>query len=233
MSPDRRRLAAAAGAVIVVATAVAVIVTFGVVPLPEFPALAENPDASIPGTVAFTRQERDGMCVFLVAASGGEPRRLLCEEGIDGSLEWKDGLVAAQRWGWPGGGERVFIDPGTGRIVRRETLDEHAPPSSPGQEAGHWVRVDGARIVTTHEGGRARLDVVAPDGRATQLLSVEGPRDYAFYDALWSPDGRYVLLSDSRERLIVVDPDGGSARLLATEAYGPAWGPAATADTRP
>jgi hypothetical protein len=83
---------------------------------------------------------------------------------------------------------------------------------------------DGQRLETDGFDGRARVVLRGADGERTTLLEVRGPRDYGFWEAQWSPDGKWVLVVDSVERLLVVPADGGGdARILAEDASAPHW----------
>jgi hypothetical protein len=54
---------------------------------------------------------------------------------------------------------------------------------------------------------------------------MSGPPGFAFGEALWSPDGEWVLLRDSNQNLLVLPArEGTRPRLLAERVSGPiAW----------
>jgi hypothetical protein len=128
----------------------------------------------------------------------------------------------------------VVYDPGDGREIDRLDGDlpagERAPDSRAPSAAiddlirARRVRADGSRLEVTASDGRVVLRVRDPQGEARELLRADGPRDYGYPQVQWSPDGRWVLVLDSRERLIVVSEDAGVApRALAEDAASPAW----------
>ena len=218
---DRRRRRGVAlaitSAVAVVAAAVGVIVTVGRVPLPPMPSLAAAPDPDIPGTVAFLRADGDRSCLTLVAAGGGELLDLRCGRWHADALAWTtDGRLAVSSWDVPSPiGEQTravtVIDPVTG--------DEWgwAEIGSRDWAADRLVREDGARLVVTPpRDGTVSLRVRHADGTGTELVRLEGPRDYGLASAQWSPDGAWVLAVDTRGRMFLLAADGDPGpRLLA------------------
>jgi hypothetical protein len=225
MSDERRRPGALiAAAALVVVAVFAGVLFLGVVPPPAFPALADEPDPAIAGTVAYWEAE-DRSCLLVVEAAGGTPRRLRCDDRSSAAgLEWTDeGTLVVERY-VDSGEERLTIDAGTG-----EVLDQRITPISPSppveEPDDRSIRADGTRVVTDGADGIALLRLVPPSGRPRTLLEVTGPRDYAFWQAEWSPDQRWILVSDSEDRLLIADPETGNARLLVENASLPAWGP--------
>jgi hypothetical protein len=73
VNPARKATVAIALAGIVTLAVAGAVWRYGVVPLPQFPALAGRPDPSIPGTVTF---RGDDDCLRVVPAAGGPVRRL-------------------------------------------------------------------------------------------------------------------------------------------------------------
>jgi hypothetical protein len=59
-------------------------------PTPDFASLVTTPDPSLTGTEAFVKPG-DDRCVYVVAASGGEPEELACGDGLAGELARRDG----------------------------------------------------------------------------------------------------------------------------------------------
>lgn len=228
MSPDRRTLVAAGLAVLVAAAVTAVILVFGYVPLPAFPSLADRPDPSIPGTVAFVRWDREP-CVFTVPASGGEPHEVLCRSDhafIQDPVAWTpDGRLLVHAYEEFGGPVVMVVDPVSGQELDRIGLDERTGPGRLFEaDRARAEREDGARVLT------ARRDPVSvavrlPDGETRVLFEVDrAPRDYAFFRGQWSPDGGWILVEDSHRRLVVMGADGEPGpQVLAVEASGAAW----------
>jgi hypothetical protein len=215
------------------ATAVAVaaaVWAFGVAPLPDYPSLVEHPDPSIPGRVAFVRWGPRA-CVYVVPASGGEPRRLRCsEEGGEGlDSDWFGGPIGWTREGWvvvqafgPSGPRTIVLDPGTGRVLERIEVDEPLAERSPPEVS---ARADGARLLVNRADGAATLGVAPVAASPREVARVSGPPAYAFRDARWSPDGEWILVRDSNQDLLVVRArEGAPLRLLADRVSGPfAW----------
>ena len=93
------------------------------------------------------------------------------------------------------------------------------------------VQADGTRLLVPFaRDGVAVLRVQDPDGTVTELPRLEGPADYQIATAQWSPDGDWVLASDSRGRVFVLATDGDPGPRLLADAGGrdapvvvPAW----------
>ena len=89
-------------AAFVAAVVVAAIWFFGIMPFPTTLSLRARPDPSIPDRWRSSAGE-SGPCVFVVAASGGDPRRIRCS-GDDGNgageAAWLGGPVFWTREGW-------------------------------------------------------------------------------------------------------------------------------------
>lgn len=224
---DRRRAAVAAiGTALTVAAAVW---AFGVAPLPDYPSLADGPDRSIPGRVAFVRWAEQA-CLYVVPASGGEPRRLRCaDEGRNGMVDWfggpvgwtRDGRIVVQAFG-PSGPRVIVLDPDSGRVLERIDVEEPLG-ERPFPEVS--ARGDGARLLVNRAGGAATLGIAPVDASPREIARVSGPPSYAFWDARWSPDGEWILVRDSNQNLLVVRArEGATPRLLADRVSGPyAW----------
>ena len=237
-----RALVAIAGAVLVVGGALALILLMGSVRPPAFESLAAQPDPAIPGRVAFTTSPPggEGTCLAIVEAAGGQPTTLACLEDTT-AVAYSEAEMrrAAVRWTQPDrillrgfdalGTLEVVVDL-QGRIVERRRIppgEELSPRPEPG--ARDDIRADGAYVATTGSWGAdddtAAVVLVEPDGSERPLVEVDGAGRYAFFVATFSPDGRWVLVTDSAERVLVVDADAGGARVLATDAANPAWEP--------
>lgn len=211
----RRAVIAAVAATALVAAVLGGILLFGGISHPAFPKLVDAPDADVEGLVAFTRYD-DQTCVFVVRAGGGTPRQIRCSEGSGRSRWTDDGQLAVDDHRL---NTLLILDPADGTVVREEPLDTQPPE----EYEEPRERDDGTRATLTGPDGTPRLTVVPPDGPERVVLEVDGPRNYAFVDVLWSPDGRWLLVTDSASRLLVVDAETGGARLLAEDANAPAW----------
>ncbi len=228
-SREKRAGLAAIGVALAVAAA---IWAFGIAPLPDFPSLADRPDPSIPGRVAFVRfGERP--CVHVVPAGGGAARRLLCsdedtwERGevawFGGPIRWtRDGRIVVQAFG-PAGSEAIVVHPETGRVLDRIAVEEPlAERPLPGSDD---VRSDGAKLIVRRSGREAVLGFAPVDASPREVARVSGPPTYTFWEARWSPDGEWILVRDSNQDLLVVRAaDRAPVRLLADRVSGPfAW----------
>ena len=222
----RRAMLFAAGVALAVA---AVVWAVGVEPIPDYEALAERPDPSIPGHIAFLRSgERP--CVWVVAAAGGEARLLACTDDAEtregswlgGPVAWtREGNVAVQAYG-PYGNRVLVFDPDTRRVLER--IEAEAPLLDHADPAG-GPRADGARILVNRSGRTATLGIAPVAASPIEIARVTGPPGYGFSDPRWSPDGEWILVRDSNERLLVVQARVGTPlRVLADRVWaGYAW----------
>lgn len=224
----RRRAGLAAGGI---ALGVGALVwAFGVAPLPDYPSLADRPDPSIPGRVAFLRWGAQPPCLYVVLARGGVPRRLRCADGQGDDTDWlggpvgwtRDGLVVVQAFG-PSGPRAIVLDPETGRTLER--IRGEAPLFTRTVPTDGSVRKDGARLLVRRSDRTATVGIAPPDGRPIEVARVSGPPGFAFGEALWSPDGDWILVRDSNQNLLVLPArEGARPRLLAERVSGPlAW----------
>jgi hypothetical protein len=211
VNADRRAIVSIVGAVFVLLLVTVIIVVFGVIPLPEFPLLADQPDASIPGTVAYLDFD-DDPCIFTVPASGGEPTEVWCgREYIEFPAWTADGLLVLTDWTTEPA--YLLIDPATGAEVDRVPVEEQGNdrqlPALPMDERRE--RSDGAKVFTDGRNDDDEVEVfvrLATGDQETILSAADVPSDYYLYDAQWSPDGEWVLVADSAGRLLVVGADG-------------------------
>ena len=225
---DRTRAALAAAGI---ALAVAAFVWgFGVAPLPDYPSLAAHPDPSIPGRVAFLRWWAGPPCLYVVPAAGGEARRLRCTDDEADDPDWlgepigwtEEGLIVVHVFG-PSGPRAVVLDHDTGRTVERIRIQE--PLVARTLPSDRSVRADGARLLVRSSGRTATLGIAPPDGWPVEVTRVSGPPGFAFREALWAPDGEWILVRDSNQNLLVLPArENVRPRLLAERVSGPfAW----------
>jgi hypothetical protein len=169
--------------------------------------------------------------VYVVPASGGEPRRLRCSNdggGEEGESDWlggpvgwtRDGSIAVQAFD-PAGNQVVVLDPGSGRVRERIAVDE--PLFSHPTESER--RADGAGILVNRSAGAATLGIAPAATSPREIARVPGPPGYAFWGAIWSPDGEWILVRDSNQNLLVVRAqESAPLRLLAEQVSGDyAW----------
>ncbi|NIA26285.1 MAG: hypothetical protein GWP04_12070 [Gammaproteobacteria bacterium] len=193
--------------VLVLVLVLTVVLVFGVIPFPEYPSLAEQPDPSIPGTVVFTRGD-DPPCLEVVPAGGGVPRELRCDRDVVGNgLAWtSDGLIVTfDASTYPP--QYALIDPESGQVVERFDAGLEGPePLFPNPETSR--RADGAVLTAGQSAGGATLMIKEPNKESRLLLEVSGPRNYRFDIVRWSPDGNWALVIDSEERLLILRATG-------------------------
>jgi hypothetical protein len=191
-------------------------------PTPDFPSLATMPDPSLTGTVAFVKPG-DDRCVYVVAASGGEPEELACEDGLAGELAWRDdGRLQStvdptadsddDPLSW-------IIDPATGE-VEGVPIGEIPPYSEPPENA--WPGPNGEEVTCKNGGGKLTLSL-SVDGRSRTLLSTGAPSTYCMHGATWNEDGSWFVVKDDLDRLLLVTTtDPSTTRLLVDGGYWPA-----------
>lgn len=187
-------------------------------PDPQFTSLADAPDPSLSGTVAYFDDE--SLCVRVVAAAGQPDREAYCledqpvaaaqQEGKDVGVDiaWlpDDRLqltlyrMAAQE------GPPVFT-PAWRRMVdiRTGTVEEVDPAEFAGQVPTRTCVTTspaGDRIVTESDSGHAVVTLVTASGERT-LLDVQGnPQTYGISEACWAPDFQWIMTNDTRMLII-------------------------------
>jgi Tol biopolymer transport system component len=207
----------AAGTVVVVT--IAIVVALGWVPLPAMPTLAQQPLPPVAGQIAFVHGTWDRPCVAVTDLADGTTRELECGAGSPMAVAWTtDGDVAVAAWDEyeqrPGDLVVRVLDPQSGVEVDERTVSE----ADAQWATDRRVRADGARLlVPADRDGAVDLRVRAGDGATTDLLHLDGPRDYGLVAAQWSPDGAWVLGLDTRGRLFVLGADGDPAPRLVTD----------------
>lgn len=192
-------------------------------PTPDFPSLATTPDPSLTGTVAFFKPGAD-RCVYLVAASGGEPEELTCGDGLaGGELTWRDDgrLQSTTHPGADSDDDPLswIIDPATGNLEEVPTAEippyrerpENARPGPNGEE-----------VTCKNGGGKLTLSLTV-DGHSRTLLSTGAPSTYCMHFATWNEDGSWFVVKDDLDRLLLVTTaEPSSTRLLVDGGYSPA-----------
>lgn len=231
---------AVAGSALLTVGAVMAIFLIGVRHVPDFPTLAEQPDPPLTGRLAYltwTPEDDEasfgGPCLY-VQDLGGERHTISCGDGSEsGAATWRPDASIA--WiGWDDAGhllvaehattidtpsEIVTIDVDTGDVLARDEVSAPRPPPD------HSVSDDGARVSTVwRSDGWAEVWVSRPGERDRVLYRVRGPDGYSFWSAQWSPDGDFVLVSDSEQRTIAIAADGPPApRVVLRNADMIAW----------
>lgn len=215
-----RRVAPFVVAAVVAVVAVAVIAVWilrRATAVPGFASLADAPDATLVGTVAYLDWEMDA-CLRVVPAAGGATRTVVCLEGVNAGagavLDWlDDGRVAVTMYGeW----QRI-VDVGSGAVV--DVPVDQVPSVAPDRRPAN-VSGDGRRLTATNDGGNAQI-VLEEGGSTRVLLDAQGGDTYDIGTPQWSPDETFVITPDSAARLLVTTiGDEPLTRVLATELGG-------------
>ena len=204
-------------------------------PVPEFPSLADDPDSSLHGTVAYFAMDTEPKtqinsgCVRVVAAAGSPSRDVLCltDEGYDTGPQLAFlpyGRLEVTMFSWPTDQPLVvawqkIVDVRTG-----ETEDVSAAqiPAAP-VAMGPTATPAGERITATSQGNSAELVLTDADGGSRTLWSAEVSPEYSI-KAFWAPDWEWVLACDGRLLVVTID-DPAQVRVLVAETGGlGGWG---------
>jgi hypothetical protein len=226
--PRRRAVTAALAAGALLAAVIIVILTVGYIPVPGVPRLADAPDASIAGTVAYLADgPGDTTCVLAIEASGGTSRELMCTPGWVEAVHWTTDGTLAIVINDNLGASLLVVDPTYGRTLDTIPFSFERPTPLEGlaEAPGPSTSRDGRTIRLTSDGdGHVDLTFTAASGATTTtLVDLRGPRDYELRWATWSPDDRWILFGDSRGRLMIVGSDGRDGPRLLAEAGGRWW----------
>jgi hypothetical protein len=235
--PGRRHLAIIVVPLTVVAIAVLVVALLVVRDLgrgePRFASLAEHPDSSLQGTIAYYAG-RTG-CVRIVAAAGQPSKDVLClpapdmskaeqlgtkEDGpqlvwlADGRLEVtmfrsdpKSGAFSA---GW-----QKIVDVRTGQTDDVAAADV---PSSPNLTTRPAVSPSGQRITATSDASNGRIKVTLTEATGTRtLLSARGPGSYTYglKAAFWAANWQWIAADDGR--ILIITPGEPSVTRVLTD----------------
>lgn len=190
-------------------------------PTPDFPALADDPDPSLHGTVAFWKPYPNDDCVYVVAASGGTPTELTCFEDGDGGggeLAWlADGRlqVTAYATDQESATVRKIVNIETGQV---ETVTDEIPDrSDPPSEA---LGPNGEVITSSSSRGNLTVTLTTDQGTRT-LLSVGAPDTYTLSPPAWDPDGDWFVVKDDLDRLLIITTSNPSqTRILINGGWG-------------
>ncbi|MBU1866843.1 MAG: hypothetical protein KKE89_10540 [Actinobacteria bacterium] len=197
------------------------------VTLPEFASLADAPDSDLHGTVAYYSTESG--CVRVVPVSGAPVADLVCLHEPEGrygpALMFRpDGRLAITMMeGSPATGTVAWqkvVDPGTGIV--EDTPAAGLPASV--EEALATYPVPSTRgLRSTSQDDRIEITVYGL-GAQRYVYAENGPPGYHLaYDPIWSPDGEWILIDDTR-LLVVTVSHPPITRILAAD---PGWiGPA-------
>lgn len=188
---------------------------------PEFVSLAEQPDDSLVGTIAFIATRNDGRCVDVVSASGRNLKEAGCFSAPPDRVEWLDDqrlrVVSygplerpQERWG-------RIIDVRTGAV---EDLALVEVPSRPTEL--NEVGPGGAKVTARTSSGRLVLTLTVNRKERT-LLSVGAPNSYSLGGFAWSKTGSWLVAKDDLDRLLLITTtDPSATRVLTEGGYAPA-----------
>ena len=212
--------------------------------LPRFPSLADQPDPSLHGTVAYFSD--DSHCVRIIAASGRASKDVLCLSQSDLAVRPEQGVKpAGPQLVWLAG-DRLEVTmflwkPATGTPVytpdwqkvvdvRTGKVDVVAPaqvPSMPNTAGGPTVSPSGEQVAYTFDAatGRVQVTLTDPSGSRT-LLSVRGPGEYTyrFGPVFWAPNWKWIAASDDGRILVITPGSPAATRVLVTHSGGGAGG---------
>ncbi|CAN5481582.1 hypothetical protein BH23ACT9_BH23ACT9_02430 [soil metagenome] len=212
-----RRGGALVAASVVVVAVVAVVAVFGLVPYPDVPTLADQPDPPVTGQLAYITYGSSQRQPCLHVVDGlGEDGQLVCGSAYGGALHWIDeGRLGVADFRGAAAAISV-IDAATGEVI--DTMPEDRDRDEPFPTGVDPENDDGDVLLIGEEDDRVWLDARRADGRTDRLLELEGPASYTLYDAGWTADGRWAVVQDSQQRLLVVDAEGTApARVWATD----------------
>lgn len=218
---ERRQTVGLGIAIAVIAVVGSLVATLGVVPFPDTPTVADEPDPAPPGRLAYTRWDRSEACLHIVDGSGDD-REIACGESVAGeTLVWTDdGYVAVTRWGLDGR-ELQVIDPATGAVVEVRQVDDGDPVKEFEEPSGGTFATsdDGTDARVRSSGGEVSV-AVGTDGEMDVIWRATAPETYRLEEIRWSPDGAWLLIRDSRGSLLVMPADGSVGPRLWVEDAG-------------
>lgn len=207
-------------------------------PTPTFPSLADAPDASLHGTVAFiseakgSKDPRRQACARVALASGAAARDVYCwpiDQPAQATAVWTDDgrlLVTSfrerQGEGAPEPEWAKHVDVSTGRLedVPADRLGVGAEPSS-----GPRTNPDGQRLNLESGSGEAVIHLFGPRDEERKLLEVtDGNPSWSIQAGpVWSPDFDWVMSWDAG-LLVTTASDTPRTRTLAEEASASPYG---------
>jgi len=185
-------------------------------PFPNYPSLISHPDSRLTGTVVYFDSFPDN-CVHVVAASGGESRKVACVEG-EATAWLPDGRVQVTSYGIPeqsSDDKRIIIDVETGEPVPIATS-----PNPQWTESSAGEGPNGERVRSASRRGIFTL-FLTDIGGERKLFSVKAPTSYTMRDPAWSPTGEWFVIKDGLDRLLTITTGATpSVRVLAKRAWG-------------
>jgi hypothetical protein len=213
--------------------------------VPTFPSLAEHPDRSLHGTVAY--YANDTGCVRITSASGQLSKDVLCiapkdltvkpQQGVKPAgpqLVWLPGdrlEVTMFYWSAPSGGPPEYssgwqkiVDVRTGKVA---DVPAAQVPDTPNTTTQATTSPSGERISYTFDPLSGRAKVMLTDSTGTRtLLSVRGPGEYTyqFGPVFWAPNWQWIAAGDDGRILVITPGTPSRTRVLVTGSGGGAGG---------
>lgn len=207
-------------------------------PTPTFPSLADAPDASLHGTVAFVSEAKSDKgpqrqaCARVALASGAAARDVYCwpiDQPAQATAVWTDDgrlLVTSfhepQGDGAPEPAWATYVNVATGGTeeVPTDLLGVGAEPSS-----GPRTNPGGQRLVVESGGGEAVIHLFGPGDEERNLLEVTdaNPRWSIQAGPVWSPDFAWAMSWDAG-LLLTTTSDSPRTLRLAEEASASPYG---------
>jgi Tol biopolymer transport system component len=145
--------------------------------------------------------------VWVVPASGGEPRRLADDPARDGWSWWSPDGREVAFLSWRGGSGDVWVVPAAGGPPRRLTQGAAPGDTLHWSPDGRWIHFESSRS------GQLQLWRVPAAGGEAIPVTPPGSSSHVF-----SPDGKavfYARKEGARVRLLESPSGGGRERLLA------------------
>ncbi len=208
-------------------------------PKPDFPSLADHPDSSLQGTVAYFADS--SRCVRIVAAAGRPAKDVLCLTDQDVPEAMKLGKEIGPQLVWrPGGrlevtmfrmtdppgptfraGWQKIVDVRTGAVTQVPAADV---PSEANLLTRSTVSPSGQQIDTTSDNGSIEVALHDASGSRT-LLSAQGPGEYTYglISAFWAADFQWIAADDGRI-LVITTADPSTTRVLTDESTNVTFG---------
>jgi hypothetical protein len=216
-------------------------------PIPSFASLADHPDPSLSGTVAY--YDSQSGCIGIVAAAGQPSKQVWClpKEGpstwVDvgkpagPQLVWRaDGRLEVTMFRWTPTADKKTapaLRPGWQKIidVRAGAVDDVPTaqvPSSPNLTTELMTSPSGDRITWTTDPptGKANVFVTDASGSKRTLLAVHGPGEYTyqFGPVFWAPNYQWIAAADDGRILVITPTAPAVTRVLRTGTGGGAGG---------
>lgn len=184
-----------------VAAVVAAVVAVGVVAFqsatktPHFPKLADTPDQTLHGTVAYWNYN----CVTVASISGAATRQVVCNS--NGEVAPIENVV------WLPDG-RLQVMTGTDAyavhdVVRGTSEVISASEAVPVPSESSSTNSRGETVAATNDGGHVTVTVAGANSTRT-LLDANGGDQYSIGTPQWSADESVVLVHDAADRILVI-----------------------------